>query len=478
VTPIWWTRRRAGITLALAALATVALLWNHRHAERAFVRDVGRALPISVGLSAGVLGDWFAVRVDALGAGARLEARVDAAATPQLVLSLPGRPPATAPRERPIELAERTLPQFNVAAPDDRTQRTILVDASGGAMRVLLVSAPGGGPRPPVTARAIPAGLEGDTAWRAQLNDTSAGRDGAIARGIAGQPVVRGQAAVPGTPLLLVRERDVDELRALIRPALLVSDAILTVLAGAALALLLLRWRTTTLRAERDAMALRSAFVSSVSHELRTPLTQIRMHAELLQLGYLADAQERQRALGVIQREAERLGVLVDQALAFVSSGQRPAPVAATPTPIVEALSRVTATLAPLLAERQVTVQHTVAPALTVRLSLDALQQVLLNVLSNALTHGPAGQTIRVGATSTGNEVTLTIDDEGPGIPPSEQQRVWAPFVRGAGAAHGAGSGIGLAVVRDLVTAVGGRATLADPPAGRGARVELLLPAA
>lgn len=466
------------ITATLLVAAAAGIAWNHVRSERAFLRDVARALPLSVELSASIMGDWLAMRREAFSLDATVTYRVRSTGAETAVLQLMGRDTAGRPLERDVPLSEGTFPQFNVAARDDKTQRTILVEPSSSGVRTLLVSASGGLPRPALPAPPVPPGLDGVTAWRQQVHRRKSAPSEGLGVGILGQPVVRAHAPVPGTPFVLVRERDTAELLGRLRPALFMSDAVFALLALLAVALWLYRARAVALRAERDAMALRSVFVSSVSHELRTPLTQIRMYAEMLQLGYLTDAAERARALEVISREAGRLGVLVEQALAYVREGQRPARSGSSAASVADATQRATATLAPLLAEQQVTVAADVPAHVQVTMDADGLQQVLLNLIANALKYGPPGQTIRVATSREGNTVRVTVDDEGPGIPDADRLRVWQPFVRGVSAQDASGSGIGLAVVRDLVVGMGGTVSIADAPGGRGARLLLELPAA
>jgi signal transduction histidine kinase len=109
----------------------------------------------------------------------------------------------------------------------------------------------------------------------------------------------------------------------------------------------------------------------------------------------------------------------------------------------------------------------------------DAVRQIVLNLLDNAAKYGPSGQTITVRAARSDARACITVDDQGPGVPPAERERVWERFERldrDRGSAVG-GSGIGLAVVRELAALHGGRAWVADAPGG-GARFVLELPGA
>jgi signal transduction histidine kinase len=105
-----------------------------------------------------------------------------------------------------------------------------------------------------------------------------------------------------------------------------------------------------------------------------------------------------------------------------------------------------------------------------------ALRQVLLNLLDNAVKFGPPGQEVTLRAESGDDTVTIAVEDEGPGVPPAQATAIWKPFVRlDAGGIASAGSGIGLAIVRDLVERQRGRAWY-EPRAGTGSRFVFELP--
>jgi signal transduction histidine kinase len=92
--------------------------------------------------------------------------------------------------------------------------------------------------------------------------------------------------------------------------------------------------------------------------------------------------------------------------------------------------------------------------------------------------YGPAGQTVHVDVALVGGDVRIAIADEGPGIPAADRATVWKPYQRGRTAGHNAGSGIGLAVVRDVTVAHGGRAWIEETASGRGASFVVALPVA
>jgi signal transduction histidine kinase len=234
------------------------------------------------------------------------------------------------------------------------------------------------------------------------------------------------------------------------------------------------------LRRERALQRLRSEFVASASHELRTPLTQIRMFAETMRLGRVRSEDEGRRSLEIIDREARRLSHLVENLLQFSRSG-RGAP-AATPAPqelgplVAEAIE----SFRPVAEAAGARIRAEVASGLRARVEADAWRQVVLNLLDNAVKYGPRNQEIGVVLEGAGDHrLRLAVEDEGPGIPPAERERVFGRFERLERDRAGVvtGTGLGLAVVRDLVTSWGGRCAVESGRRG-GARVLVELKAA
>jgi signal transduction histidine kinase len=230
------------------------------------------------------------------------------------------------------------------------------------------------------------------------------------------------------------------------------------------------------LRREVRFAAERAGFVANVSHELRTPLSQIRLVLDTLKLGRGEDPATREQALKVADREALRLQHLVEGVLRFT----RGARADDSPRVALDAAQEAKAVIeefAPLAAPHDMTVTLDAAPV-RVCLQRGALRQILLNLLDNAMKYGGDGTQVKVDvAAMAGGGVRLRVDDNGPGVPPSERDRIWRPFERGGAARARAagGSGIGLTIIREIAEEHGGRAWVEAAPTG-GARFVVELP--
>jgi signal transduction histidine kinase len=233
------------------------------------------------------------------------------------------------------------------------------------------------------------------------------------------------------------------------------------------------------LRRELALARMRGDFVSGVSHELRTPLAQIRMFAETLALGRVRSADESRRSLEIILQESQRLSQLVDNVLCFSRAERGMVSSHRERVSLPRVLETVVDSVQPLARARRTTLRLSVPAGLDAHLDESSVRQMVLNLIDNALKYGPAGQTITVAAARSDNSVRIWVDDEGPGVAAADADRIWEPFWRGQHSAQG-GSGIGLAIVRELATTHGGRARV-EPAPGGGARfvIELAdLPAA
>jgi signal transduction histidine kinase len=231
------------------------------------------------------------------------------------------------------------------------------------------------------------------------------------------------------------------------------------------------------LRRERELAILRDDFVAGVSHELRTPLAQIRMFTDTLLLDRIRNPVEGRRAIEIIGQETRRLSQLVENVLYFHRHRRRPAVASGAPMDLSTFVLEVTESFRPLAASKRVRLAvNTPVREVIVIGSSDALRQVLLNLLDNAVKFGPADETVVVSLESSGAAARLTVEDRGSGVPAADRRRIFEPFERG-GARGSGGAGIGLAVVRRIVIEHGGTVTVEDTAAG-GARFVVSLPLA
>jgi signal transduction histidine kinase len=232
------------------------------------------------------------------------------------------------------------------------------------------------------------------------------------------------------------------------------------------------------LRREYELARLRADFVAGVSHELRTPLAQIRLFSETLLLGRLRSDEEWRRSLEIVDQEARRLTHLVENLLHFARSERQATRIDLEPTDLGGLLRGVLDGFAPLAAARQVQMRAELPNGVVVPADPEAVRRIVLNLLDNAIKYGPPGQTITVAVERADGGARIRIDDRGPGIPAADRERVWERFsrLRRDRNSAGAGTGIGLAVVRELATLHRGRAWVEDAPGG-GARFVVDLPA-
>lgn len=215
-------------------------------------------------------------------------------------------------------------------------------------------------------------------------------------------------------------------------------------------------------------------FIADASHELRTPLTSIRGYTELLRKGAFQSPDAAERALARVEEEARRMGVMVEEMLLLARLDQgrplehEPVDLAALSADAVEAARAVDPGRPITLAVRH--------PAVV---SGDAirLRQAVDNLLRNAITHTPPGTAVVVDVDAVGRFGQCQVCDEGPGIPPEIQDRVFDRFTRGDAARTGQSTGLGLAIVHAIAEALDGRATVSSAP-GMGACFTLSIPLA
>jgi signal transduction histidine kinase len=235
------------------------------------------------------------------------------------------------------------------------------------------------------------------------------------------------------------------------------------------------------LRRARELARLRSEFVANVSHELRTPLAQISMFSETLYLGRERSSDERQHFLSVIFREARRLTTLVESVLRYSRGEAHGNRLRLESRDIAQEVRETVQSFEPLAVAADVALAVDLAHDAVAMVDPGALRQIVLNLLDNAVKYGPREQTVTVRVSRTGNDVLVSVCDEGPGIPTADRERVFEPFARldRPELPRVSGTGIGLAVVRELVQAHHGRVWIepARDTIPAGTRVCLALPA-
>lgn len=220
--------------------------------------------------------------------------------------------------------------------------------------------------------------------------------------------------------------------------------------------------------------------VANASHELRTPLAILASTADtLLALPDAAPPEQRQEFLQIIARQSERMRLLVAETLQLseLEAGRSSAPL--EPLDAADIVRQAGAALEPLARRQKVRLLvPDDLPEAPVSGSETALVRAVMNLVDNALRYSPPGSTARVGMRRNGSEVQIEVEDDGPGIAPAEQKRVFERFVRGRAAdqTKAEGSGLGLAIVRRIADLHGGRVELESAP-GKGSRFRLVLPA-
>lgn len=214
-------------------------------------------------------------------------------------------------------------------------------------------------------------------------------------------------------------------------------------------------------------------FTSDASHELRTPVTAISGHASYL-LRRTSPTGQQQESLKIIQSESERLTNLIASLLQLARSDSGALTLQRGPVFSALLLSDIVRELAPL-AQAQHTALTSAGEDVTFEADADRLKQVLINLVSNALKAG--AQTVTLHSERVGAEVRLSVQDDGPGIPADQLERLFDRFYRleDSRSRDQGGAGLGLSIARGIVDAHGGRIWL-DSEVGHGTTAHVQLP--
>lgn len=226
---------------------------------------------------------------------------------------------------------------------------------------------------------------------------------------------------------------------------------------------------------ERRRRERRQAFLATVGHELRTPLTSIRGYIETVLDGDELDVATTRHLLETARREALRLGRLVEGMLEFsmldLSACGREAR-----CDLSEQVRATIDAVLPLARQRGVTVRARLLRSAMARIDGDACVHALLNVVENAVKHGGKRGNVTIECVRKHSFLCVYVDDDGPGVAPDEREAIFGLGFRGDRASQ-PGNGIGLAVVKAIVTRAGGDVSVDPSPLG-GARFLLRFPEA
>jgi two-component system phosphate regulon sensor histidine kinase PhoR len=222
----------------------------------------------------------------------------------------------------------------------------------------------------------------------------------------------------------------------------------------------------------------KNEFVAAVSHDLKSPIMVMSVTAELMLRGGVPDEEKLQAYCGRIIRTAESMHALVTELLDLgkIESGLEPP---AEPEDLVPVIVAVVGGLSTLAESRAVAIETSLPESAVVRAVSGRLQQVMANLVGNALKYTPDGGRVRVSMTIADGQVTVEVADTGIGIPAADLPFVFDKFyrVKTKATAGIAGTGLGLALVRSIIDAHGGRISV-QSVAGQGSTFVFSLPAA
>jgi len=225
----------------------------------------------------------------------------------------------------------------------------------------------------------------------------------------------------------------------------------------------------------------KSQFLASMSHELRTPLNAIGGYAELIEMGLGGSVSDQQREyLARIRTSQQHLLRIINDLLNYSRIESGKLTYEQEQVPLATVIDAVTTMVGPQATSKRITLEASPSGddlvALADRLKVE---QIVLNLLTNAVKFTPASGRVTIASGDSGEQVELTVTDTGPGVPADRLEDIFEPFVqlgRSLSSGH-EGAGLGLAISRDLARAMGGDVTIASKP-GKGATFTLSLPKA
>ena len=220
----------------------------------------------------------------------------------------------------------------------------------------------------------------------------------------------------------------------------------------------------------------RQEFLSNVSHELRTPLTAIIAFVETLETGAMEDPESRQRFLSIIRRNASRMQGLIDDISELNAIEGGNVQLKAAPVDLYTLVDEVCASLAAKASASNVTLKNNVSPDVVVHADERRLEQMLTNLVDNAIKFSRENGTVRI-SHQAGTRDQILVQDNGDGIPAQHLERLFERFYRvdRARSREMGGTGLGLAIVKHLALLHGGEVTVTSE-LGKGSTFTIHLP--
>jgi signal transduction histidine kinase len=225
---------------------------------------------------------------------------------------------------------------------------------------------------------------------------------------------------------------------------------------------------------------LRRDLLANIAHDLATPLTAIQGYSEALADGVIADEEARQETAQLIGREVQRLRRLVGDVQQMTSLDSGRARLELAPLDMPGLADETLAVIRPECEQAGITLRNEIDPQTApVMADSDRITQVLLNLLDNARRHTPAGGCITISAQPMGKMLRVCVSDTGTGIDAADLPYIFERFYRvdRARTASAGGSGLGLSIVKAIITAHGGTVS-AESSAAQGTRIYFSLPLA
>jgi signal transduction histidine kinase len=220
----------------------------------------------------------------------------------------------------------------------------------------------------------------------------------------------------------------------------------------------------------------RNEFLASISHELRTPLTYVKGYADIARRPNIEE-EERAKYLSIIYEEAEHMQKLVKDLFELAKMDQHSFQIQKEPTPLCLFLKKIYEKMYPAFQTKNMSLVYRCDENITVHIDQQRFEQVMMNLLDNALKYSHQGSTVSIDVRMEKKNVMIMISDEGIGIPEADLPHIFERFYRvdKSRSRTGGGTGLGLAIVKEIVEAHGGSIS-ATSQFGKGTNMIITLP--